>query len=102
MADETASEVREGTTQFKVFSILKDQAWHCRRHELEKAGSGQIAGGGGIQGLQRGTRTRPGYVLESKDAYCEVCERKTKWDRWTGARAEPAVPAAIPKSLAKR
>jgi len=102
MTDETASEVREGTTQYRVFSILKDQEWHCRKHELEKAQSGQIAGGGGIQGLQRGTKSRPGYVLEWKMEYCPQCQRKTKWDRWTGQRAAAATAAAMPRKLVQR
>ncbi len=45
--------------------VLIDREWHCR-HEYSHIGSGQTAGGGGIQGLERGTKNRRGYVIKSE------------------------------------
>lgn len=70
---------------YQVFLILKDQQWHCRECEYQHTGITQIAGGGGIQGLERGTKTRPGLVIESDNFLCINCGRTTRHDRWQGA-----------------
>lgn len=50
---------------YKAFLVLKDQQWHCRECEYQHTGITQIAGGSGIQGLERGTQSRPGMIIES-------------------------------------
>lgn len=55
-----------------------------------------------MQGLQRGTRTRPGISLERKTAYCDICKKSTVWDRWTGAYHQSNAAAGIPRALMKR
>ncbi len=60
------SQFKQGSTQLKVFNLLSDQKWHCRRHETKEIGSDQYAGGGGIQGLQRGNKQRPGLIIETE------------------------------------
>lgn len=70
--------------QAKYFDILSDQTFHCRKCAQLKIGSEQLAGGGGVQGLQRGTKNRPGLVIETISEYCKKCGKRTKWDRWTG------------------
>ena len=61
---------------YKVFAVLRDQQWHCRGCEYAHVGTTQIAGGAGIQGLQRGTRSRPGMIIDSGDHYCAECADK--------------------------
>lgn len=46
-----------GSLQKEYFGVLKDKCWHCRDCAGRQIGSTQIAGGGGIQGLQRGTKS---------------------------------------------
>ncbi|HEY5042755.1 MAG TPA: hypothetical protein VIK53_12210 [Verrucomicrobiae bacterium] len=75
---------KKGSLQSKVLAVLQDTKWHCRSHEYKRIPSGQLAGGGGIQGLQRGTSARSGLKIESKTDHCAQCKRKTRWDRWTG------------------
>lgn len=98
MTDHLGTESLQG----KVFSVLKDQAWHCRGHSYKDVPSGQLAGGGGMQGLQRGTKKRSGITLERKVEYCGTCNRKTVWDRWTGGFQQSNAPAGIPEVLMKR
>lgn len=93
---------KKGSLQRKVFALLSDNKWHCRGHEISHIPTGQYAGGGGIQGLQRGTRTRPGIVIESKNEHCAKCRRITKWDRWTGKNKSTNAPSNIPPKLQKR
>jgi hypothetical protein len=93
---------KRGSLQAKVRAVLEDGNWHCRGHEYKRIPSGQLAGGGGIQGLQRGTKDRPGLKIESKTDQCERCGRKTRWDRWTGEHQSANAPAGIPKTLAVR
>ena len=88
--------------QTKVFGVLRDKQWHCRSHEYKRFGSGQLAGGGGIQGLRRGTSERPGLKIESKTDLCEQCGKKTRWDRWTGEHQSANSPASIPDALAAK
>ncbi len=92
------SSFKEGTKIHLVYSVLRDQEWHCRECEYSHVGTSQIAGGSGIQGLQRGTGSRAGMVLESRTHHCAVCQRTTRQDRWTG-ELKPAIPAtAIPQN----
>jgi len=94
---------REGTKIGKAFALLEDKQWHCRDHEGKAIASGQLAGGGGIQGLKRGTKkSRDGLEIESKNEFCPICKKKTLWDRWTG-NSKPAIFAThIPPELVKR
>lgn len=93
---------KKDSIQSKVFAVLKDKQWHCRGHEYSDVGSGQLAGGGGIQGLERGTRLRPGLVIESRDAFCDECQRMVRWDRWSGEYRLPNAPSFIPETLQLR
>lgn len=100
--NETIMNFREDSIQSKVFELLKDQQWHCREHEGKTIASGQYAGGGGIQGLQRGSGQRLGLDIEQKTEFCSVCKRKTRWDRWTGLTKTASFPSVISASLADR
>jgi hypothetical protein len=93
---------KKGSLQSKVLAVLQDTKWHCRSHEYKRIPSGQLAGGGGIQGLQRGTSARPGLKIESKTDHCELCGRKTRWDRWTGEYQTANAPAGISTALKKK
>jgi hypothetical protein len=93
---------REGSTQSKVFAVLEDKEWHCRSHKYPPGLSGQIAGGGGIQGLQRGTKQRPGLVIESKREHCPNCGRVTLHDRWSGSYRLAVTANSIPPAAARR
>ncbi|MDF0552210.1 hypothetical protein [Kamptonema sp. UHCC 0994] len=64
LAKTIKAQLKQDSIQFKVLNLLSDQQWHCRECEGKQIASGQYAGGGGIQGLQRGTRKRPGLVIE--------------------------------------
>lgn len=64
---------KPNSIQLKVFTLLSDRRWHCRTCEGKKISSRQYAGGGGIQGLERGTKSRPGLVIESKNELCSIC-----------------------------
>lgn len=96
------SQLKPGSSQLKVFSLLSDQKWHCRTCEGKQVASEQYAGGGGIQGLERGTKSRPGLHLETKRDFCNICNKKTRWDRWTGQIKPSNAPAIIPPKLADR
>lgn len=74
----------EGSKTHGVFLILKDQQWHCRECEYRHLNITQIAGGAGIQGLERGTASRPGIVIESDNHLCSNCEKTTRQDKWNG------------------
>lgn len=93
---------KKGSLQSKVLAVLQDTKWHCRSHEYKRIPSGQLAGGGGIQGLQRGTSARPGLKIESKTDHCVHCKRKTRWDRWTGEFQISNAPAGISATLKKK
>ena len=94
--------LNDGTLQKHLFEILKDGNWHCRECAAKLIGSRQIAGGGGIQGLERGTKSRPGIVIESQQKFCSECDDNTRWDRWTGEFKESNSSSALPKSLQKK
>lgn len=90
---------REGTLQSQVMSVLRDKRWHCRECEYENVPSNQLAGGGGIQGLQRGTKSRPGIVIDSRTDRCPKCNKKTRQDRWTGETQSASAAAGISPTL---
>lgn len=96
------SQLKTAPTQLKVFNLLSDQKWHCRKCEGKQVASEQYAGGGGIQGLERGTRNRPGLVIETESKYCNECQRTTRQDRWTGEIKAANSATKIPESLVKR
>lgn len=96
------TQLRKDSTQSKVFNLLSDQGWHCRECEGKKIASAQYAGGGGIQGLQRGTRSRPGLVIETEKRYCQTCGEIRLGDRWTGEIKSANSAANIPASLAEK
>ena len=73
------------TKVYQVYLVLRDQQWHCRECEYSHTGITQIAGGAGIQGLQRGTKSRAGMRIESANLFCYSCERTTRQDRWDGS-----------------
>lgn len=91
-----------GSLQAEYFDILSDQNFHCRKCAQQIIGSEQLAGGGGVQGLQRGNKNRPGLVIETIAEYCEECGKKTKWDRWTGEFQQSNSAAGIPAKLQKK
>lgn len=102
-ADNFKSKLKAGSSQYKVFSLLSDLVWHCRTCEGKQVASAQYAGGGGIQGLERGNRSgRPGLVIETQREYCQICKKVTTWDRWTGEMREANASATIPPPLAQR
>lgn len=67
-----------------IFAKLKDCKWHCRDCAGIGIDSKQYAGGGGIQGLQRGTKSRPGLVIVTQTEICSDCNKRKSCDRWTG------------------
>ena len=93
---------KEGTLQSKVFALLKDKQWHCRECEGMAVASRQYAGGGGIQGLQRGTRGRLGIKIESANRACSNCSKTTTWDRWTGETQQSNAASGISAKLRRR
>lgn len=102
LATTIKAQLKGSSTQFQVFNLLSDRQWHCRECEGKKIASSQYAGGGGIQGLQRGTKSRPGLVIETEKRYCDRCQCKRRCDRWTGEIQSANAAANIPTSLAKR
>ena len=88
--------------QGKYFSILQDKEAHCRKCAQQQIGSEQLAGGGGVQGLQRGTKSRPGIVIVSENRRCPLCNKNTRWDRWTGEYKESNAAAGISAALQTR
>lgn len=87
------------TKVYQAYLVLKDQQWHCRECEYAHTGITQIAGGSGIQGLERGTKSRPGIVIESDNHFCTTCERTTRHDRWQGAFQTSIVGGSMPQSF---
>ncbi|MBW4498992.1 MAG: restriction endonuclease [Scytonema hyalinum WJT4-NPBG1] len=92
----------ENSTQFQVFNLLSDQQWHCRECEGKKIASSQYAGGGGIQGLERGTKSRPGLIITTEKRYCQTCQGRRLGDHWTGEIKSANSAANIPASLVQR
>lgn len=58
---------RPGTKVHGVFLVLRDCQWHCRECEYRQVEITQIAGGAGIQGLQRGEREQNAYTTMTDD-----------------------------------
>lgn len=96
------AQIKKDSTQYKVFNLLSDEQWHCRDCEGKQIGSGQYAGGGGIQGLERGTRSRPGLAIKTATQYCNNCQRITRQDCWTGEIKTANSAANIPVALVQR
>jgi len=94
--------IREDRSQYRVRLLLSDNQWHCRSCEGKTVASDQYAGGGGIQGLQRGNSKRDGLVIERRRHYCETCGKKTTWDRWTGETQTANAAANVPAKLVER
>ncbi len=99
---EILSRIKPNAIQRRVFDLLSDKQWHCRSCEGKNIASGQYAGGGGIQGLERGTKSRPGLVIASKVISCSQCQKKTTWDRWTGKIKQANAAANISKKLIQK
>lgn len=87
---------------WQVYSVLKDQQWHCRECEYQHVKTTQIAGGSGIQGLQRGTKSRDGMEIKSGNHFCRQCGRTTRHDRWTGSWIKPIPAPSMPEAFASR
>ena len=102
LATEILSRIKPDAIQRKVFNLLCDRQWHCRNCEGKDIASGQYAGGGGIKGLQRGNKSRPGLIIVKKNEFCLQCQKKTRWDRWTGEIREANAAANVPKKLTQR
>lgn len=92
----------KNSLQYQVACVLENTKWHCRNHGFVGIKSVHHAGGGGIQGLERGTGSREGLVLETKCEKCRTCKSVTKWDRWTGKYKRSQNAAGIPKKLIKK
>ncbi len=90
------------TKVYQVYQALKDWQWHCLECEYAHVGTTQIAGGAGIQGLQRGAKSRSGMSINSGNHYCATCDKQTRHDRWTGNLVS-AIPApSMPAEFALR
>lgn len=90
------------TKTYRVYLVLSDRRWHCRGCEYGHIGITQIAGGSGIQGLQRGSGERPGMDIRSENHLCRHCGRTTRHDRWNGQLKETTTPGTMPKNFQKR
>lgn len=101
LADYEATFDRD-TKTWMVFEVLRDMQWHCREHEYKHTGITQIAGGSGIQGLQRGTGSRPGLVIDSDNHFCVVCDRTTRQDRWQGNYTRAIPSSSMPRGFMRR
>lgn len=92
----------ENSLQGQYFRMLSDCRPHCRKCAQQQIGSEQLAGGGGVQGLQRGNKSRPGIVIVSESRHCSICKKTTKWDCWTGEFKEANSAAGISHRLQER
>lgn len=101
-ADEFESLFDKTRINYLVFRVLKDQQWHCRECEYVHTRTTQIAGGAGIQGLERGTQTRPGMMIESANHLCVRCRRQTRHDRWQGGFVSSVQGRSMPPAFARR
>lgn len=90
------------TKVYQVFLVLKDMQWHCRECEYTHINITQIAGGSGIQGLQRGTGSRQGMIIESANHFCFKCNRTTRQDRWQGAFQSSVQGKSMPREFVQR
>ncbi|WP_026522829.1 hypothetical protein [Butyrivibrio sp. VCB2001] len=94
--------LNHNTYQWMVYSVLKDKKWHCRSCSYKDISSEQLAGGGGIQGLQRGTKNRPGLVIVTKQDRCNNCNCQKTFDKWTGEFKKSTAASNLPTKLANR
>ena len=101
-ADDILTLFPRPTKQKQVFEVLSDTQWHCRPCVNSRIQMDQIAGGGGIQGLQRGTKSRPGLEIEKKRNPCARCGQSTTHDRWTGRARFNVVAGDLPDQLKQR
>jgi len=100
--DDFFEKFESGSLQEQYFQILSDMQYHCRKCAQRQIGSEQLAGGGGVQGLQRGNKSRPGVVIISESRFCPVCGKKTMWDCWTGEFKEANSAAGVSSKLQRR
>ena len=100
--DGFAAKFSQGTKIYQVYLVLSDRKWHCRECEYRHVGTTQIAGGSGIQGLQRGSKNRPGMEIQSENHLCRHCGRITRQDRWNGQFKESTMPGTMPKKFQKK
>ncbi len=100
--DEYTESLDDRTKVYQVFQVLKDQKWHCRRHEYTHINIGQLAGSGGIQGLERGSTKRVGIVLKSENKQCNKCKKNIMHDRWTGDFSGLAAPTNMSREFQQR
>lgn len=84
-----------------IFERLSDCEWHCRDCADKGIDSKQYAGGGGIQGLQRGTKSRPGLVIITQTAICSECNETKPCDKWTGEYKQSNAASGISPKLQK-
>ena len=96
------SKFTKGTKTAGVFEILKDRQWHCRECEYRHLNITQIAGGSGIQGLQRGGSNRDGLKIDSDNHLCGNCGRTTRHDKWTGDFNRAVNAKSMPDKFQKR
>lgn len=82
-----------------IFDKLSDCQWHCRDCAGKGINSQQYAGGGGIQGLQRGTKSRPGLEIITETAVCSECGQTKVCDKWTGVYKASNPASGIPQKL---
>ncbi len=90
------------TKVWQVYLVLKDRQWHCRECEYPHVQTTQIAGGSGIQGLQRGNRKRLGMDIESGNHFCVKCGRQTRQDRWNGQFVDAVSAPSMPSEFSRR
>ena len=93
---------KRAVLQPAIFERLSDCKWHCRDCAGQGIDSKQYAGGGGIQGLQRGTKSRPGLVIVTDTVICNDCGKTKACDRWTGEYKNSNTATGIPPKLQKK
>mgnify|MGYP003251423817 FL=1 len=93
---------KRAVLQPAIFAKLEDCKWHCRDCAGTGIDSKQYAGGGGIQGLQRGTKSRPGLVIITETATCSDCNETKSCDKWTGEFKKANSASGIPAKLQKK
>lgn len=102
MLDEFEAGFDKESKVYKVYLVLKDKQWHCRECKYTHTRITQIAGGSGIQGLQRGNKSRKGMEIESANHFCKRCGRNTRQDRWTGNFIEPVAISGMSTKFARK
>ena len=102
MQQDFESSFDQSTKVYQVYQVLRDHQWHCRECQYVHVGITQIAGGSGIQGLQRGNKSRPGMRIESANHFCYSCEKTTRQDRWDGTFEAAVQASSMTPSFANR